>query len=74
MARHGCSGGASVFAVDYADDVFRPHFAAPDVDESADHGSDHVAQEAVGCDHKSPVVTVDPLPVGVGECADLKTK
>ena len=65
MAGHGGAGGAAVFAFDDLAELFYGHLVAADLDEGADDGAHHVAQEAVGGDGEHPLlVFVGPLSVG----------
>ena len=68
MAGHGGAGGAAVFAFNYLAEFFDGHFVAAYLDEGADDGAHHVAQEAVGGDGEDPLVTFQ-RPLGVGDAA-----
>lgn len=50
MCGHGLSGHGAVAAADDVDELFRGEVSASHLDEGSDDGSDHVAQESVGCD------------------------
>ena len=68
VAGHGGAGGAAVLALDDLAEFLHGHLVAADLDEGADDGAHHVAQEAVGSDGEYPLVAVLG-PLGMGDAA-----
>ena len=58
MAGHGGAGGAAVLALNDVAELLHGHLVAAHLDEGADDGAHHVAQEAVGSDGKHPLVVL----------------
>ena len=69
MAGHGGAGGAAVFALDDLAEFFDRHLVAAHLNEGADDGTHHVAQETVGSDGEYPLVVILTFPLGVGDAA-----
>lgn len=51
---HRGAGGAAVAAFDDSSELLNGDFASTDIDECANYGANHVAQETVGSDFKNP--------------------
>lgn len=68
MAGHGGAGGAAVAALDDVTEFFYCHLVTAHLDECADNGAHHVAQEAVGGDGEDPLVILLG-PLGMGDAA-----
>lgn len=59
---HGIAGGAAVGGAEDVEDAGGGVFVAADVDEGANDGAYHVAQEAVGCNFEVPTVGAGAVP------------
>ena len=69
VAGHGGASGAAVLALDDVAEFFNRHFVAAYLDEGADDGAHHIAQETVGTDGEYPLAVILAFPLGVGDTA-----
>lgn len=67
----GVSGEAAVLASDKVGESGGGEFAITDIEERADNGTHHIAQETVGSNDKSGFMVVLNEPLGASEVADF---